>query len=621
MASTLPGQPLLWRPKGVSDSIDGTNSFPGAMASLSNLIPSPSTSGQWVPRPASIQATAFAGFTTPAQVEALLVVGNIAYGMIASAAFSGKSEPFAYAILTNTFQTITGELAANLPASTATTGDWTPPTMAVIGSRVMVTHPGFSGTHKVGWLDISGFSDATHTGNTNTSTSITNLSANVITAGWKPGMTITSSAGDIPAGTTIVSIASGGLSLTLSAAATGTNAGVTFTVTGGTATSPQWGSGDTNLTNLLAVPVAVANFNGRAYYAVPGNGMQFSDSGNPTQITASTQALTPNNGIDVSAFGALPISQLTGGALQSLFAFQGDAAIQQITGDSATSNLAMNAVPVGVGTLAPLTVCNTTQGIAFVSPDGLRFITFTGQVTDPVGANGKGVNTAFLNAINPSRMCAAFNQNVLRISVTNGGVTGQPTQEWWLDFSEKVWSGPHTFPASLIQPYQAATGVNTGHGFLLAASGINAKLWTSQVNPSSTSTYTENGTSLAWTYQPVLLPDNQQMDMNAMVQTAIGLVMPSAQSISVSATDQSGAILDQLTIKGSGTTATIWNSFTWGSANWTAAATNFTQQRIPWSKPLIFKQLNLSFTGTSAANSALGNLYMRHERLDYMLPP
>jgi hypothetical protein len=84
-----------------------------------------------------------------------------------------------------------------------------------------------------GWASDTA-TDASRTGNTNTSKSVTNLSTNVVAAGWWPGMTITDSAGDIPGGTTIFSIGADGTSLTLSQAATGSHAGDTLTVTGAT---------------------------------------------------------------------------------------------------------------------------------------------------------------------------------------------------------------------------------------------------------------------------------------------------------------------------------------------------------------------------------------------------
>lgn len=69
----------------------------------------------------------------------------------------------------------------------------------------------------------------TATGNTHTSTLVDGLSTNVLLLGWRSGQAIQSSNADIPALARIASIASNGLSLTLTAAATGTNAGGTLT--------------------------------------------------------------------------------------------------------------------------------------------------------------------------------------------------------------------------------------------------------------------------------------------------------------------------------------------------------------------------------------------------------
>jgi hypothetical protein len=76
----------------------------------------------------------------------------------------------------------------------------------------------------------SGFTDATKTGDTHQSTTIDNLSANVLQAGWSPGMVISDSAGDLPTGTRIVSIAANGLSITTSLAAIGSTNGNGLTV-------------------------------------------------------------------------------------------------------------------------------------------------------------------------------------------------------------------------------------------------------------------------------------------------------------------------------------------------------------------------------------------------------
>lgn len=99
----------------------------------------------------------------------------------------------------------------------------------------------------------SGFTDATKTGNTHQSTTIDNLSADVLQAGWCPGMVISDSAGDLPTGTRIVSIAADGLSITISQAATGSTDGDGLTVEAGGALK--------DLVTVLAAQAAIVDDN------------------------------------------------------------------------------------------------------------------------------------------------------------------------------------------------------------------------------------------------------------------------------------------------------------------------------------------------------------------------
>lgn len=608
--------PLMLKPKGVSDTIDGTNAFPGAMSALQNLIPNPSTDDTFVPRPASVQLTAFAGFNTPGFISCLLVVGNIAYGMIASAKNAGKDEPFAYNLLTNAFETITGVLSTNVPTSPATSGDWTPPIMSVVNSIIVCTHPGFTGAggQFFGWLDITGFTDATKTGTTHSNTSIDTLSANVLTAGWTVGMTITGL--NIPANTYIVSIASNGLSIVISNAAGDSVALKPLTVAGGTATQPLWAAGNTNGTALTAVPVSVAQFNGRAYYAV-GNGEVFSDSGNALQVTSATQAIAHANGIAVTALGALPLSSpVTGGIVQAIVAFQKNFAIQIITGDASISAgtpgaLLVNVLRAGTGTLAPLSITSFELGLAFISPEGMRYIDYNARVSEPVGDHGKGVSVPFIFALSPSRISAAANADTIRISVQNGNAAGQPTQEYWFDLTRKAWSGPHTFPSDQIEAWGAT--------FLISATGITNKLWQSDAEPSNSSTYTENGTVLSFIYQPVLFPDNQRMSMNQITESTLAANLPNGSSLTVIAQDEVGNTLDQILLPGSTQPATIWNAFNWGQANWFGGAGVFIQRRMDWHIPLVFKQGTMRVTGVSIGGVVVGNLYLKYQEAHYLL--
>jgi hypothetical protein len=617
-------KPAVHKPKGVVDSVDGTNAPPGSMSALGNLIPNPTTADQWVPRPPStVMTTAFPGIGTPGQGSALLVVGDIIYGMIAatSGIYAGKDVPFAYNWRTNTYQTITiPGGAASLPTTQPTLGAWTPPTMAVVGTRIIITHPGYGGAmtgYFFGWLDLTGFSSATITGNTHGTTTLDTLSANVLQAGWQVGMTITDSAGDIPANTTIVSIASpGGLSVVLSNAATGSHAGTTITAAGGTLTAPLYGAGNTNGNALPSVPVSASQFNARAYYAV-GNGVVLSDAGSPTQVTSATQALSFSNGLPTTALAGLPLSQLLGGVLQALVAFQGDATLQQITGDPTTQNLSVNAIGVGVGTVAPNTIAVTPSGLAFVAPDGLRFLTFTGTLTDPVGGKGDGIVNPFLNSVVPSRMCAAYNQDVLRISVQNGVAVGQPTQEWWYHISRKVWTGPHTFPAALIEGRQ---GAGADNDFVLFATGIPGKIWESDVLPVVIlgTFFIENGLQMTFDFETVLLPDTGGMCENSMTRTTLAAAISRNDTWTVIASDEQDNTLDQAYLIGPSLADTIWGSFIWGMAPWSGPGTFFVQHRIPWHLAIVFKQMVLSVTGNCNIGTVLGNFYLEIAELGYL---
>lgn len=632
MPSTLRNaHPIRWQPTGIADALDGTNTFAGAMQQLANMVPDPSTDKCWVCRPAAQVKTLFPGFIAPGFISAGLVVGDVWYGMIASGRNSGKDEPFAYNLETGAFYPVSGITAANTPISPPSTGDWTPPIVAQVAQRILVTHPGFpGGTIKFGWFDISGFSDATHTGNTHSSKTIDTLSANVLQAGWQPGYAITDSAGDLPPGTTIVSVASDGMSAVISNAATASNSGVTFAVTGGTPTAPQWSAGDTNINNLPSVPLGVAQMSGRAYFVCGVNGIPFSDSGLPCNRTNASQALTTNDGLSCTAIGPLPLSNLLGGIVQALIVFEGVAKMQQITGDSATSNLTMNSLPVATGTFAPLSLCPTELGLGFISPEGMRFVTFQGTVTQPYGDHGQGTTIPFIYTQYPTRTTMAANADTIRISVFTGNlVPGSTYLEYWYDITRKAFYGPQSFAASQIELWR-----NT---FAVAPTQSAGSIWQSDVYPSPLSTYAENGAQLQYTWATTLLPDNAQMSMNSIVQMSLMCAFGSSGSAVNFISDQS-ILLDSLRF-GSGGMPSQWDAAVWDEspwdgnfesfgAQWDSAiwdqsvwgnGSPFIQQRLAWHVPLVFKQAAMQISGNSDAFVRLGNLYMDYQTLGYML--
>ena len=590
---------LTFRAKGLTDTTDATNAFAGSMQILQDLIPNPSTAQQFVPRPAEVQFANFSGFNAAMQEEALLVIGKRVYGMVATSRYPGKSEPFCYDLVAQAFIPISNVTAANTPTSASPTGDWTPPTMQMIANKIVITHPGYDGvTYFIGWIDLSDFTYAgAATGDTHATKIVDTLSASAYTLGWAVGQTIADSAGDIPAGTSITAISQDGMTVTLSQAATGSNSGVTFTVTGGTKAAPLYGAGQVaGGFPLAAVPTAVSEYNGRAYYTVL-NGAELSDSLEPLQCTGAggtfVPILTMGDDTPTTAMAGVPLlSTVVGGTVQSLIVFKGAESYYQVTGDPSTTDLAVNLVEGSVGTLAPNTLASTPQGIMYAAPDGIRVIGQTGLCSPPMGADGGGVAVPFQYAINPSRMCAAFNQNVYRISVQNGAVNEQPQQEYWHDLNLSAWTGPHSFPAALIQSYPSgsygsficapnrtllpqpllnpltlAPLLNPATGQpLLSPGGFLGGLWLSQVLPNAGSVYVEAGNPIVPVWQPSLLPDNNEMAMNSSPQGALGLSLPPGCDVTILALDESGAQLGLVTVSGGAAGGSTWGSFTWGSS-------------------------------------------------------
>lgn len=529
--------PLKWTPRGASDTLDATNTFNGAMTSLANLIRDPTTLGVWLCRPASVLVTSFAGFNTANFVSCFTVVGDQIYGLVKSSLTPGFDEPFCYDFSAGAFIAITGVTGVNVPASQASSGAWNPPTMALIGVKLVVTHPGFPGGagKYFGWFDI------------------TNPAA------------------------------------------------------------PTWDAGNTATNALPTAPRAVFQFGNRAYYA-SGRYLVFSDVLVPLTVTNATQVLTLGDDQPITALGGLPTNTMVGGVIQALIVFKSESnpmQLWQVTGDAATSNLALNNMNVSTGTLAPAAICGTPKGLAFFAPDGLRFIDFSMQVTDPVNTDGMGVAVPFIYSVVPSRMVAACNGNIMRVSTQNGAAAGAPQQEWWFDFKWMQWSGPHTFPASWIKPY--------GDSFVIAPQGVVAKLFTSDVQQESGSVFIENGVQMSFIWQTPMLPNTAQMSENAMVETTIDLAYPPAPlPYLVVIADQNGTLFDSVTLSPGGT-VTRWGAFNWGQANWLGSANALAPRQLQWHIPVVFQRAYLGISGDCAAQVKIGTLRMRYEQLGYLM--
>jgi hypothetical protein len=149
--------PVPFVPKGLTDAWEATDAFAGACLLLQNLIFDQTHASILTARPGVVKETSFATFTTPTGVTVYKVLGNVVYGMVSTARNAGKDEPFAYDMAAHAFIVISGVTNANTPTTQATSGDWTPPTMAVVGVKILVTHPGFNGAgaNFFGVIDIT----------------------------------------------------------------------------------------------------------------------------------------------------------------------------------------------------------------------------------------------------------------------------------------------------------------------------------------------------------------------------------------------------------------------------------------------------------------------------------
>lgn len=542
---------LAWRGHTLSDTEDASSTPNGSMTSLMNLLPDPQTAKLWYCRPAAIlnvnlnstanQALFLAAYgsslySSSGYISDFLIIGDIAYGLVAGG--KGFDVPFIWNLQTSTLTFPSNVMAANLPASPSTSGAWTPPTMDLVGSKLVVTHPGFNGAGNVffGWFDIS-----------------------------------------VPA-------------------------------------SPVWNGGNlTGAVTFTTVPIAVSQFSGRAYFItnVPAQpAVVFSDVFNATNVTNGNQVLTFGDTATLTALAGLPLFNVLGGVIQSLMVFKGVSNVYQITGDQTTNNLSVNSLNLATGTLAPRSIATTPKGLCFMSPDGLRFIDFYAKISDPIGFDGQGVTSPFSQSVTPSRVSATCNGSIYRVTTQNAAIAGSPTYEYWYDVTRQIFSGPHTCTSTIAQPWRGT--------FIIAPTGTTGALYQSDPYQTNTSTFTEFGVALNWTWQTALLPDVDELVNIKMTQASLDIAFAAGGTVTGFFSDQNGSVIDTVTMSASGA-ATIWGSFTWGTGIWGGAANALAPIRLPWHFPICFARGSFMAQGASAGAVRIGALHMRYQILKQLV--
>ena len=560
--------PMRFTPRGLVDAFDATDKFAGACQQLTNLVFDPANPELVVTRPGVTQLASFVagGFSNPGFISVHAAIGTRVYGMVATSRNPGFDEPFVFDTATGGFMPVSGVTSANVPASPVQGGDWTPPTLASVGTMVIVTHPGFSGG-----------------------------------AGQFFGM---------------------------------------FDVT--TPATPAWNSHNTATNALPVVPLAVANFNNRAYFACLNQLFYTDELTNPPTITNATQFLVIGDGNPINALSGLPVQTTSSGVLQTLTVFK-TTQLWQVSGDTAFSNLSLNYVSLTVGTSSPRSVCQSPFGLYFISQGGpyfldllgtVRALTYSGRELEP------DLSTPFENAVSPTRWAAAYNSTVYRICGQTVIQGKQQTNDYWFDEHKRRWNGPHTFTYDCASP-------QAGY-FVLSSVNFPGILVQSFPVSNNNFVTTDLGTGYSTTLLSSTFPKTDWMAVKQVTESQIELAADQCfAQFSIEAEDDQGNNLGTCTIDVAQPGVSIWDNFNWGAPNlwgcpeqgtwgsgllwgsppagsgaiWGAGSIVPVPHTypVPWPAPLVFEKMQLSINLPAAQRVSIGTFYARYQKTGYMV--
>jgi hypothetical protein len=380
---------------------------------------------------------------------------------------------------------------------------------------------------------------------------------------------------------------------------------------------PVWSSANTATNALTARPDAVANFNNRAYFAV-GNQLQFSDPLNPLNRASATQALVVGDSAALNALSGLPLQTTSSGVVGALVAWK-QSQVWQVTGDSTTSDLALNFISLTVGTSAPRSIAQSPAGLYFLSlsspyfidPLGtLRLLTYRADSIKP------DVSLPFINAIAPTRWAGCYSGSIYRVcgpTEINGELV---TNDYWFDERRRRWNGPHSFP------YDCASAMG---GFFVLSSYLNpGQLLTSSVTPLLSSLYNDLGNTYTVQMQSATFPKTGDMCQKQVAESQIELGSdPGGATYTITAQDEGGDTLDSLDIVLVASSLVTWGGGAlWGGGAVWAGAQNKPPRTypVPWSTPLVFEKMQLSIVADASAAVRIGTFFARYQQTGYMTP-
>ena len=607
--------PVAFTARGLTDAWDASRAFEGACTSLQNLTFDQSNPDLMTCRPGvGSPLTTFSSFTGATGITVFAIIGNICYGLISTTRLGSKDEPFAYNLVNNSFLTITGTLSTNLPTTQVTTGDWVPPTIAVVGNNIIFTHPGFNGNVQTGTFtaSISGsLLTVTAAGTAGTAGSL-HLGANISGTSIVAGTSINGFVSGVEGGAGVYTLNTTYASPVASETMTAVSGNYFGILNLNNPVSPAWFSSNTGVFSLPSVPIAVTNFNNRAYFAC-SNQAFYSDTLQPTSMGTAGQALTVGDTTNITGFSGLPIQTSTTGVISALMVFK-SFQVWQITGDAsiASNPLSQNFLSLNVGCTSPRSICQTPAGLFFIGIDGPYYISSLGQVlplTKDANKLTQDVQRPFQNIINPSRASACFSGAIYRICITTliNGVSQQA--DYWFDVTVRRWTGPHTFGYDMCFQY--------ANYFIISNQSIGASLYSSHYIPNTTSVYLDNTTPITINLQSSFLPKTQNINVKQIVVSTIELSNVAYNlQYNITALGEQYQILNNANISSSNNVLTWGQSgATWGQygVTWSSGLNSPSTFTIPWTAPIVFKKISLLITATSSYNLEIGTVFFKYQ--------
>jgi hypothetical protein len=377
---------------------------------------------------------------------------------------------------------------------------------------------------------------------------------------------------------------------------------------------PVWTATDTATNNLPSVPLAVSNFNNRAYFACT-NTAAYTDVLDPLTRTSGTQALTIGDKSNIVAFNGLPIQTTSSGIIQALVVFKGFQ-VWQITGDSVGGTLALNFMSLTTGTLAPRSVQQSPLGVYFAANSGPMVIDFFGilrNVTNSPQQQEPDIYTPWQNFIEPSRVSAAYSADVYRISMQTVVLGAIVTNDYWFHEKRRRWTGPHTFT------YDCASQ-HDDH-FILSTADLPGKLFHSFSFPKITSVYTDDGVSIMSTLKSSTFPKTGHMVGKQVVESTQELSSAgSVTSFVITALDETGNTLNSTDIPTLPVGA-LWGSAIWGAFSWASSVNIPKTYTVPWTNTLVFKKMAIFLQATAQTALAFGTFFARYQETGYTNTP